>query len=212
MDFKTYIENFKDEANKIDVQKEIPMVYFVYETAKIQFENAEFESEKIETRKKIEDLIIGNKKRIYNSINNKAYKVKYTGFVPIFLIEIKMHLMYSDLLNGSQNNIEEEKFDAKVYALSYFLDCTLTGAKRPTPNSTLEADLYKLYNEKKAGSTIRKNLDQVRKDLYKIEEKEVIFIEDYFFETIEKENWREILLKLSKHPKKLDEWLKSKQI
>ncbi|MEG2078524.1 hypothetical protein [Chryseobacterium sp.] len=100
-------------------------------------------------------------------------------------------------------NTENEKLTAKHYVLTYVFDCNAIGESLPHGN---KKELERIGNERLGagkGNTFYKNYNSiVSKDL----NAEKTLIDEAG------ENWRQILLKLSKNPERLETYLQSKQM
>lgn len=106
-----------------------------------------------------------------------------------------------------KNNLEKEKeksYSAKVYALSYFLDCKAAGFNylNELKQAELETTLHKRYKQR-SGNTIRKALGLISN------EKQINL---NLLENVAGKDWRQTMFDLTKDGGKLDIFLKSKNL
>lgn len=97
MDFKTFISKYQDDAKRFDLQKELPLVYFILQDQIIKLQSAETESEITEIIKFSEKAIKEFKNKIITSIINESYKINYINDTPPHIQHLRVYLDYSEL-------------------------------------------------------------------------------------------------------------------
>lgn len=216
--FSDFLDYLKNEVNDLDFDERHSEVKRMLEQQKIKLENSTFQSEIDEVKIFSENQIKDLKHRLMLSFTNENYKTKTVGFMPTHYNYAIALIEYEKLYNSAKNKSDDislppqpvevetkiqEKLTAKHYVLTYVFDCNAIGESLPHGN---KKELERIGNERLGtgkGNTFYKNYNTiVGKDL----NAEQTLIDEAG------ENWRNILLQLSKNPEALEKYLQSKQM
>ncbi|SEH39966.1 hypothetical protein [Epilithonimonas hominis] len=216
--FSDFLDYLKNEVKDLDFDERHSEVKRMLEQQKIKLENSTFQSEIDEVKIFSENAVKDFKHKLMLSFKYENYKTKTVGFMPTHYNYVLGLIEYEKLYNSAKNKSDDislppqpveietkiqEKLTAKHYVLTYVFDCNAIGESLPHGN---KKELERIGNERLGtgkGNTFYKNYNTiVGKDL----NAEQTLIDEAG------ENWRNILLQLSKNPEALEKYLQSKQM
>lgn len=113
MNLQEFIEKYESDAMILDLTKE-ELPNRILQTQIFKFNNAEFESERIEVEEFVKKAIKELKHRLQLSINNESYKTKYKGFTAPYLLDIRLLIEYRKLIKFLEEYESDTKDRTKV--------------------------------------------------------------------------------------------------
>lgn len=113
MNLQEFIEKYESDAMILDLTKE-ELPNRILQTQIFKFNNAEFESERIEVKEFVKKAIKELKHRLQLSINNESYKTKYKGFTAPYLLDIRLLIEYRKLIKFLEEYESDTKDRTKV--------------------------------------------------------------------------------------------------
>jgi hypothetical protein len=162
----------------------------------------------------------------FNSVSLKTPEKTVKGFIEVVMPSIEMDTEratlvqfhsqpdwdFKTLQESPQNEVEQSpeaekstlKMTAKHYVLTFILDCHATGKAIPSGKKTIENKAIELgFPQNK--NTFYKNFNLLNTGTNDLNSERTLV-------DLAGENWRQIILSLSKFPDELEKYLKSKQL